>query len=92
VRPMLWRLGGETGRDPWPAHRPARLGRAYKSARGREDYLRVRLAVEEGEVWAYPLAGGSAAISNVVMADGLVRVESDREALARGDAVDVLLY
>jgi molybdopterin molybdotransferase len=92
VRPMLWRLGGETGRDPWPAHRPARLGRAYKSARGREDYLRVRLAVEEEQVWAYALAGGSAAISNVVMADGLVRVESDSEALARGDAVDVLLY
>jgi molybdopterin molybdotransferase len=92
VRPMLWRLGGETGRHPWPAHRRARLGSAYRSARGREDYLRVRLADEDGEVWAYPLAGGSAAIANVLMADGLVRVESDREALARGDAVDVLLY
>lgn len=92
VRPMLWRLGGEEGRDPWPAHTPARLGRAYASAPGREDYLRVRLAMEDGERWAYPLAGGSAAISNVVQADGLVRVGADRAALARGDAVDVLLY
>ena len=92
VRPMLWRLGGELGRDPWPAHTPARLGRAYTSAPGREDYLRVRLGVEDGERWAHPLAGGSAAISNVVQADGLVRVAAERAAVARGETVQVWLY
>jgi molybdopterin molybdotransferase len=92
VRPMLWRLGGEIGRDPWPAHTPARVGRAYTSAPGREDYLRVRLTVEEGERWAHPLAGGSAAISNVVMADGLVRVAADCAGVARGETVQVWLY
>jgi molybdopterin molybdotransferase len=92
VRPMLWRLGGEGARDPWPAHCPARLGRAYTSARGREDYLRVRLTIEDGQRWAHPLAGGSAAISNVLLADGLVRVDADLEGLARGDSVEVWLY
>ena len=92
VRPMLWRLGGEIDRDPWPAHCQALLGRAYTSAVGREDYLRVRLATEDGQRWAHVLGGGSAAISNVVMADGLVRVDADCRALARGDAVTIWLY
>jgi molybdopterin molybdotransferase len=92
IRPMLWRLGGEMGRDPWPARRRARLANAQPSVVGREDYLRVRLVPREGEVWAEPLAGGSAAISNVVFADGLVCVPSVRAGLSAGDGVDVLLY
>jgi molybdopterin biosynthesis enzyme len=59
---------------------------------GREDYVRVRLAAREGELWAAPLAGGSATLSNVVLADGLVRVEPAAEGLAAGAGVEVLLY
>jgi molybdopterin molybdotransferase len=92
MRPMLWRLGGETARDPWPARRQARLARAQTSAVGREDYLRVRLADRDGEPWADPLAGGSAALSNVVRADGLVRVPAARAELSAGELVEVLLY
>ena len=43
IRPMLWRLGGETAREPWPARRAARLAKAQPSVVGREDYVRVRL-------------------------------------------------
>jgi molybdopterin molybdotransferase len=95
IRPMLWRLGGELGRPTWERRRPARFAKAQPSAVGREDYVRVRLVERDGDpsnVWAEPLAGGSAAISNVVRADGLVRIDGSRAALAAGDAVDVLLY
>jgi molybdopterin molybdotransferase len=92
IRPMLRRLGGEAPGETWPARRPARLGRPLPSVVGREDYVRVRLLERGGEIWAEPLAGGSAALSNVVLADGLVRVDADRDALPAGATVEVLLY
>ena len=92
IRPMLRRLGGEDARDPWPARRAARISREYRSAVGREDYLRVRLVERDGGVWADPLPGGSATLSNVVFADGLVRVDAAAPGLAAGDPVEVLLY
>ncbi len=94
IRPMLWRLGGEVGRPTWASRRRARLARAQPSVVGREDYLRVRLVERAGdpEPWAEPLAGGSAAISNVVRAEGLVRVAAEEAGLADGAPVDVFLY
>jgi molybdopterin molybdotransferase len=95
IRPMLWRLGGEVGRPTWSARRRARFAKAQPSVVGREDYVRVRLverAGDDGDPWAEPVAGGSAAISNVVVADGLVRVDAGRAGLAAGDVVEVLLY
>jgi molybdopterin molybdotransferase len=92
IRPMLWRLAGEQGRDTWARRRPGRMAKAHASVVGREDYLRVRLVERDGESWAEPLAGGSAAISNVILADGLVRVDAARAALTAGDAVEVFLY
>jgi molybdopterin molybdotransferase len=92
MRPMLWRLGGDGARDPWPARRPARFGREYRSVVGREDYLRVRLVERDRAMWADPLPGGSATLSNVVFADGLVRVDASLPGLSQGDPVDVLLY
>lgn len=90
VRPLLWALGGELRRDPWPARRTARLSRRVPSLAGREDYLRVRLS-DDG-VRADPILGGSSAVSTVVRADGLVVVPSGVEGLAEGDLVEVLLY
>ncbi|HEY4393189.1 MAG TPA: gephyrin-like molybdotransferase Glp [Polyangia bacterium] len=92
VRQMLWRLGGESGRDPWPARRAARLGAAHRSAIGREDYLRVALDDRDGALWAEPLRGGSATLSNVVRADGLVCVPAEVDHLDAGAPVEVLLY
>jgi molybdopterin molybdotransferase len=95
IRPMLWRLGGELGRELWPRRRAARFAKAQPSVAGREDYVRVRLVDRgggPGDLWAEPLTGGSAAISNVVFADGLVRIDAGRPGLAAGDAVDVLMY
>jgi molybdopterin molybdotransferase len=92
IRPMLLGLGGEAARDPWPARRRARLGREHVSVAGREDYVRVRLVERDGALHADPLPGGSASLSNVLYADGLVRVEAAREKVAAGEEVDVLLY
>jgi len=89
---MLWRLGGEIGRQPWPARRAARLGAVHRSAVGREDYLRVALDERDGALWADPLRGGSATLSNVVRADGLVCVAADVDHLDVGAPVEALLY
>jgi len=92
IRPLLRRMGGEKIGARWSAERHARLATAYTSEIGREDYLRVRLVEREGEIWAEPLPGGSAALSNVLAADGLVTVPADVTTLAEGDAVTVSLF
>ena len=52
----------------------------------------MRLVERDGGAWAEPLPGGSATLSNVVFADGLVRVDAAAPGLAAGDPVEVLLY
>lgn len=88
VRPLLWRLGGETSREPWPARVRAKLRRRSPSVAGREDYLRVRVV----DGWAEPVLGGSAALGTLVKADGLVVVPAESEGVAEGEDVEVLLY
>ncbi len=92
VRPLIWRMGGERDRDPWPCAARARLARAVASLAGREDYVRVRLVERDGETWAEPLPGGSSAISNLVYADGMVRVEADRVQVPAGEWVGVSTF
>ncbi|MEO8212430.1 MAG: molybdopterin molybdotransferase MoeA [Myxococcales bacterium] len=94
VRPMLARLGGEAvregeGDDGWPGALRARLARAYTKPAPREDYLRVRLVDRDGEIWAEVLPGGSAAISNVILADGLARIPAGCDRLDQGASVAV---
>ncbi|MEP6655559.1 MAG: gephyrin-like molybdotransferase Glp [Myxococcales bacterium] len=92
VRPMLARLGGEAvaeADDGWPGALRARLARAYTKPASREDYLRVRLVDRDGEIWAEVLPGGSAAISNVILADGLARIPAGCERLDQGASVAV---
>jgi molybdopterin molybdotransferase len=91
IRSMLARLGGEAGVADFPAPVRARLGRAYEKPEAREDYLRVRLVERDGESWAETIPGGSAAISNVLRADGLVRVAAGRDRVELGDWVGVRL-
>lgn len=87
VVPLLWRLGGEVGREVWPVRRRARLTRRVPSVAGREDYIRVRLTGDLAE----PILGGSAALSSLVRANGLVVVPAGVEGLAEGAEVEVCL-
>lgn len=65
-----------------------RLSRTLRSAPGREDYVRVRLAVENGELVAEPILGKSGLIATMARADGLVRLRLDAEGAAAGEMVD----
>ena len=93
IRPMLWRLGGETrarslARAP---RRPAWAPRIARSS-GARTTCASRLDERDGALWADPLRGGSATLSNVVRADGLVCVPAAVDHLDAGAPVEVLLY
>lgn len=67
----------------------ARLTRSLRSAPGREDFVRVRLKVENGELKADPILGKSGLIATLARADGLVRIPLDAEGAQAGEMVDV---
>jgi len=80
-------LGGRQA--DWPYRRVTLpLARKLVSQNGRADYARVRIV--DGLV--EPLAGGAAALSSSVKADGFILVPTDCDGLAQGALVDVLLY
>ena len=89
VRPLVAHLGGETVVDVWPASSRARLARPYTKPASREDYLRVRLEVRDGDLWADVVPGGSSAISNVIFSDGLAKIGVGTTALEAGALVEV---
>jgi molybdopterin molybdotransferase len=92
IRPLLHRMRGEPDRDPWPARRAARLAHPLRSVLGREDYVRVRIERTDGGALAWPLTGGSATMANVVLADGIVRIDAALVEIPAGETVEVLLY
>jgi molybdopterin molybdotransferase len=85
VRPFL---------EPEVAQRPplrARLTRSLHSAAGREDFVRVRLSVENGELSAEPVLGKSGLIATLSRADAIARLPLDTEGAPAGELVDVFL-
>ena len=67
---------------------PARCAAPVPSARGREDYVRVRL---EGRN-AYPLFGKSGLTNTLIESHGLLRVPDGREGYEKGAEVEVILW
>lgn len=85
---VVRRLGGRSWELPYRKI-ALPLGAEIVSAVGRVDYVRVK--IEGGSV--VPLAtGGAGNLSSAVTADGFVLVPSERDRLASGEAVEVLLY
>ncbi|HXL03289.1 MAG TPA: molybdopterin molybdotransferase MoeA [Bacillota bacterium] len=70
----------------------ARLSANVASIIGREDYVSVKLRIEDGEVWADPVFTKSAAISGLVCADGIMRIPDDVEGVEKGDRIRVTLF
>lgn len=75
----------------------ARLTEDLSSTPGREDWIRVRLAVAPGNdgrcpVLAIPIRGKSVAISTIARADGLLRIPRSSEGFAAGTEAEVLLF
>jgi len=69
----------------------AKASRNIPSAPGREDYVRVKLEEREGTLWAHPIFGKSGAISNLVRANGLIRIGINEEGLEEGEEAEVIL-
>ena len=91
VRPTIYLLGGCT-RPPEPRTVQARLSRDIPSLAGREDYVQVRLARQNGLLYAEPVFGKSNLIYTLIRADGVVKVPLDEGGLYAGEEVAVRLY
>jgi molybdopterin molybdotransferase len=90
VIPTLWKLAGRRdweGPYGWPLR--AIASRNIPSAQGREDYVRVKLSVQDGELIAAPLFGKSGSISTMIKGDGLLRIGMDSEGVQEGETVEV---
>jgi molybdopterin molybdotransferase len=91
-KPILKILSGLSREVVW--HRikaKAKASRNIPSVSGREDYVRVSLEEREGTLWAHPIFGKSGAISNLVRANGLIRIGIDEEGLEEGEEAEVIL-
>jgi len=78
--------------DPLEFPVRARMKRNMRSAAGREDYIRVRLNREGGEITADPVLGKSGLISTMVRAGGLARIPVEKEGVEAGECVEVKLF
>lgn len=70
----------------------AQITRNMRSATGREDFLRVRLDIRDGELYAEPVLGKSGLISTMVKADGIARIPEGKEGVEAGEYVEVKLF
>ena len=70
----------------------ARLARNVASHSGSEDFVPVRLAERDGELWAEPVFGKSNLIFTMAHADGMLCVPLDQAGLYAGDEVVVRLF
>lgn len=70
----------------------ALLARNLASAPGREEYVRVRLAANNGRLVAEPVFGKSGLLCTLVQGQGLVRIPLHQEGLEAGEPVEVLLF
>jgi molybdopterin molybdotransferase len=92
--PLLRVVGGEQAATAFAprALTRARLTQNVASQPGREDYVRVRIAEQDGMRVAQPLPGKSGAIFNLVVADGLLRIPAGAEGIDEGVEVEVRLF
>jgi molybdopterin molybdotransferase len=91
-KPILKILSGLSREVIWHQIKvKARASRNIPSVSGREDYVRVKLEEKDGALWAHPIFGKSGAISNLVHANGLIRIGINEEGLEQGEGAEVIL-
>ena len=91
VRPAIYVLSG-CAQPPEPPTVHAKLARDVPSLAGREDYVQVRLAYQNGALCAEPVFGKSNLIYTLIRADGTLKVPLDKGGLYAGEEVSVRLY
>jgi molybdopterin molybdotransferase len=92
--PLIRTIGGE---DAATANRFRSTTRAIlktniASQPGREDYVRVSLTKVQDRLHATPLPSKSGAIFTLVKADGMIRIDLNREGIEQGEEVEVILF
>ncbi len=93
VRPFINRLAGRRSDNTVTDRTISALaGRNIPSAHGRVDYVRVRLAEEQGDIRAFPVFGKSGLLRSMVEADGLIAIGADTEGIDAGTPVTVLCF
>jgi molybdopterin molybdotransferase len=91
-KPILKILSGLSKEEIWHQRKlKAKASRNIPSVAGREDYIRVKLEKREGHLWAHPIFGKSGVISNLVNADGLLKIGINEEGLEEGEEAEVIL-
>jgi len=91
-KPILKILSGLSREVIWHQIKvKAKASRNIPSVPGREDYVRVKLEEKNGTFWAHPIFGKSGAISNLVHANGLIRIGMNEEGLEEGEEAEVTL-
>ena len=92
VKPTIRKLSGIS----FDVHMPsvdARLAFKTISVRGKQELLPVHIVKEtSGNYLAYPTLAGSGAITSLALADGFVRISSDRDVIVEGETVQVHLF
>ena len=92
--PLIRRIGGEDAATASQLRSTTRavLKANVASQPGREDYVRVALTKENGLLYAMPLPNKSGAIFTLVKADGMIRIDLNREGIEQGEEVEVILF
>lgn len=104
VCPLIWRLAGLSSSVLEMRIRSsaktvlARLARNVPSQAGKEDFVRIALALEEDDkngdsaLMAYPIFGKSGLISTLIKAHGILRIPTDSEGAYKDDMVHIELF
>jgi len=91
-RPLICRMLGMSKEEPRPIVK-AVLARRVASVLGRKTYVRVRVLLKDGELFAEPVsAKGSGAISTMTQSNGYVIVPENREGISEGETVIVQMF
>lgn len=85
----LTKRGAKEELWPWPVDK-ARLAIGCDSAAGVEEFLRVKMAMVNGERVAVAESGGHGTLMSLVRADGLIRIPAGVRHVEDGSPVEVL--
>jgi molybdopterin molybdotransferase len=88
VRPAIYKIGG-CNKIPEFSETLAKLTHNIPSTTGREDYVPVKLEIQEGILSATPVFGESNLITTMIRADGLAIIPLDLHGIKAGEMVRV---
>ena len=91
-RPLICRMLGMEKEEPRPVVK-AILARRVTSVLGRKTYVRVRVALKDGELFAEPISSkGSGSISTMTQSNGYLIVPENREGVNEGETVLIHMF